>query len=144
MTNFKCDAGHLFHYPAKYIVNQYSQPKGNPNMVAGLSITAPVITSSIEESVCPECKTLKFSEFVEPTATVESVYVYELGTGPQTELNGLLAQGYVIVNRYAKAYHLEKPKAKVEQPDPDCQQALTEAAETTQKIAEATFKETQP
>jgi hypothetical protein len=71
--------------------------------------------ATFERSVCPFCKSPTYKEYVEPQPEAEevgNVYIYELTTGPQTELNKLLADGYKIVNRYAKSYALEKPKAK--------------------------------
>ncbi len=70
------------------------------------------VTNTIEHQVCPFCGSKEFDEFVEqkPIEEVSNVYIYELTNGPQTELDGLLNQGYKIVNRYSKQYHLEKPK----------------------------------
>jgi hypothetical protein len=68
---------------------------------------------SLEWHVCPYCQSLDFTEYMEPPTPqpdVEAVYVYELTTGPQVELDKLLAEGYKIANRYSKQYHLEKPK----------------------------------
>jgi hypothetical protein len=70
---------------------------------------------TIEYKVCPYCASRDIEEVTpEPTVpTVEeigNVYVYDLTSGPQKELDQLLADGYKIVNRYSKQYHLEKPK----------------------------------
>ena len=78
--------------------------------------------------VCPDCGNRNIVEYTEPASEVANVYIYDLGSGPQTELDGLLAQGYVIQNRYSKQYHLEKPKevAKAKGADPDDNQAFME------------------
>lgn len=64
---------------------------------------------------CPYCGSLDLEEYTpepeqKPTEEIESVYIYDLTSGAQTELDKLLADGYKIVNRYSKQYHLEKPK----------------------------------
>lgn len=64
----------------------------------------------IETNVCPFCQSKEYEEVKEADTAVQNVYIYELGTGPQTALDALLADGYVIVNRYSKQYHLEKSK----------------------------------
>lgn len=72
-------------------------------------------TDSIEKHVCPYCLNLNITEapIVEAEKEqIEAVYVYDLKSGMQTELNELLAQGFEIVARYSKQYHLEKPKRK--------------------------------
>ena len=75
-------------------------------------------SSTLETHVCPYCQSIDLTEApletVQPVS-VEAVYVHDLTTGNQEALNKLLAEGYVIVNRYAKQYHLEKPKAPKEQ-----------------------------
>lgn len=70
---------------------------------------------NLEWRVCPYCQSKDIEEYTpEPLPqTVEeiaNVYIYDLTTGAQTALDQLLAQGYRIVNRYSKQYHLEKPK----------------------------------
>ena len=60
--------------------------------------------------------------------TIEAVYIHDLTTGDQTNLTYLLSEGWVIVNRYAKQYHLEKPAVKVQNPDPDDNQVFQEQA----------------
>jgi hypothetical protein len=109
---FQCDSEHKFHYPSK------------------LTIITGEQYDSLESSVCPFCQSKTFTEYVEPVEVeqVENVYVYELGSGPQTVLDGLLAQGYRIVNRYAKAYHLEKPTIQHIQPATESQDKLVNAA----------------
>ena len=102
-----------FTHPAKHIENTSKQiVKGKETTTFDYLPSYPAETTNITETyVCPNCNKINFTEAVEDASAVESVYIYELTSGPQTELNGLLAQGYVIVNRYAKAHHLEKPKA---------------------------------
>jgi hypothetical protein len=117
MQRFLCDKNHKFTYPAKQTsINEDSY-------------------ESLEVSVCPFCQSKTFDEYQEPVANVESVYIYELTSGPQLGLDKLLADGYVIVNRYAKTYSLEKLKvaeAKKEQPDPDDNQVFTETPDQQQ------------
>jgi hypothetical protein len=67
----------------------------------------------LEKYCCPYCKSPDYDE--EPTEPVKqqevsNVYVYDLTGGAQIQLDKLLADGYVIVNRFSKQYHLEKPK----------------------------------
>ena len=109
MTKYQCDKGHTFLFPQ--LVRSGSSEH-----------------NFIEFKVCPVCphNNAIIEETVETTINVESVYIYELTTGPQTALDALLAQGYVITNRYAKAYHLEKPKA-VESPQ-EAEDKFTEDA----------------
>jgi hypothetical protein len=116
MQRFLCDKNHKFTYPAKQnSINEDSY-------------------ESLEVSVCPFCQSKTFDEYQEPVANVESVYIYELTSGPQLGLDKLLADGYVIVNRYAKTYSLEKLKVKpkVVQPDPDDNQVFTETPDQQQ------------
>jgi len=91
--------GKLFLYPAKR------------------ETTTPITEVKLEVHVCPYCGSIDIEEYTpEPLAqTVEeiaNVFIYDLTTGAQTQLDKLLADGYKIVNRYSKQYHLEKPKAK--------------------------------
>ena len=95
---FQCDKGHIFLFPAI----QHN----------GLNGSLDIWT---ETKVCPFCNPInaEISEFIEPAPAqeaVSNVYVYDLTSGAQTELDKLLGQGYKIVNRYSKQYHLEKPK----------------------------------
>lgn len=76
-----------------------------------------VTTAHLETYVCPYCGSRDIEEYTpEPLPqTVEeigNVYIYDLTSGAQTGLDKLLAEGYKIVNRYSKQYHLERPKAK--------------------------------
>jgi hypothetical protein len=69
----------------------------------------------LEIPVCPFCNSIDFQEAPpQPTQQqqVEAVYIYELTTGSQDKLNQLLADGFQIVNRFSKQYHLEKPKTQ--------------------------------
>ena len=68
-----------------------------------------IVNSQLEMHICPYCQSLDFTEYIEPEL-VESVYIYELGTGRQDELHNLLAEGWKIVARYARQYYLEKLK----------------------------------
>jgi hypothetical protein len=108
---FECqnpECNEKFHHAAKQVLNQFTTLKATDDLPAEV-----VLTESVEHYVCPFCKELTFTEFIEPTPAPEevaNVYVYELTSGAQTALDALLAQGYVIVNRYSKQYHLEKPK----------------------------------
>jgi len=101
-----------FHYAAKYTVHQYSKPEVKEQI--GTIITVePIVLSTIEEFLCPFCKSKEFTEYIPPTPTQEeiaNVYIYDLTSGAQTALDALLAQGYRIQQRYAKQYFLEKPK----------------------------------
>jgi hypothetical protein len=104
---FQCDKGHLFHYTAKQ--THFLEPK---ELVDNEDTTIKV-SDSIESSVCPFCFSKFVSEVVEPAPiqeAVSNVYVYDLTSGAQTELDKLLAQGYRIVSCFSKQYHLEKPK----------------------------------
>lgn len=79
---------------------------------------------SLEKHVYPYCQSLTFSEYTEQPeaqAPVEAVYVYDLTTGMQDGLNKLLAEGFEIVNRFSKQYHLEKKLR--EEPKPDLTKA---------------------
>jgi len=127
MTTYQCEKGHLFVHPTK--IRTYLKASDNPKiMVAGNLIVADQ-TDFREETICPECHTLKYKEYVEPQPEIEAVYVHDLVSGDQTALTEMLAKGWVIVARYAKQYHLEKPKVAVaEAPLPK------EAVEAYQKL----------
>lgn len=96
MTNYKCKKGHIFSHLSKLTTRLPTDSLGERDF--------------LETYVCPFCQTKEFEEVKEADPAVQNVYIYELGTGPQTALDALLADGYVIVNRYSKQYHLEKPK----------------------------------
>lgn len=140
MPTYQCMKGHKFIHPAKTTIQ--ALPQEQLDLIKGLIEEAandtdslsPEITQLIglfkvltkvmgegtfEKHVCPECRTHNYSEYVESQSNIESVYVHELSTGKQTELDMLLADGYKIVNRYSKQYHLEKPKAEPVQKDLD-------------------------
>lgn len=120
---------------------------GNPQCKRTFLYTAKLTTmpndqDMLEQQVCPYCNSVDFQEepviiqqIVQPQ--VESVYIYDLSTGKQEALDKLLSEGYMIVNRFSKQYHLEKPKsekkAEVEVPAPEM--AAAEAAYA--KIPEA-------
>ena len=89
--------------------NQTFEYAGEVRQMALTPVNTPEITKTWR--ACPYCFSKRIVEMAkEEKADVESVYIYELGLGHQTVLNDLLSQGYKIVNRYAKQYHLEKPK----------------------------------
>ena len=126
---YQCDKEHIFIHPAKI-----------SDLTTGIVNTDGALTRTItnqkilEYHVCPFCMSLNLKEYVEPTTEVQNVYIYDLTSGAQTKLDELLAEGYVIVNRYAKAYHLEKPK-------PTKESDYIEAAKKTAEISEGTLKE---
>jgi hypothetical protein len=119
MAKYQClkNSKHVFIHPAKTTTPVESEEGGH------LSVGS----SFVETYVCPFCKSLEFTEYIEPEVGVESVSIYEMkNTGIQTELNKLLAEGYIIKERYAGKYFLEKPKL-LKEPD-YIQQAQAEAA----------------
>ena len=141
---FQCSQGHKFHYPSKYIVNQYSRPTTD---------IQPVILSSIETSVCPVCKDDDFTEFVE-VVEVESVKSVEIN-----EADTWIKQGYQPKDYFAKTVTLIKLKSApndakpTEQPDQDSAEAAEDNSpentrewknkiDCTQAIANGTFTET--
>ena len=108
MAKYQCDKGHVFLFPA-------TQHMGSE-------------FTWVESKECPRCQSEAISEFVEPEADIEAVYIHDLTSGDQVILSTLLAEGWKIVNRYAKQYHLEKPKA-VESPQ-EAEDKFTEQART--------------
>ena len=106
MQEFVCDKGHHFTHVAKY--TNYL-PVTSDSQVS-IFLNGKIQNDFIEVYVCPFCKSLNIS--VAPEENIEGVYVYELTTGEQHDLDALLKQGYKIVNRYSKQYHLEKPKVE--------------------------------
>jgi hypothetical protein len=113
---YQCDKGHTFMFP---IISHVGTE-----------------TCWVESHQCPYCKEANFNitEYTEPTQDVSNVYIFDLTSGPQTALDDLLAQGYKIVNRYAKAYHLEKCKPKPAE-------TFQEVAEVTQSLSDCNLKE---
>lgn len=97
---YKCSKGHVFLLPMIVHATQ----EGSDQVW-------------IEYKACPECAfeyNYKIEEFVEPLPVpiqeaISNVYIHDLTSGAQTALDALLAQGYRIVNRFSKQYHLEKP-----------------------------------
>ena len=65
---------------------------------------------TIETYVCPFCFSKEYIEYTEPETTESpiNVLVIDLTSGPQIAIDRALADGYKIVNRYAKQYVLEK------------------------------------
>jgi hypothetical protein len=120
---YVCENNHHFMHPAKQVL---SIDDRRTILMGNLGVQG----DYTETSVCPFCLSKTFTE--EKEADVANVLVVELTTGPQIAIDKALSEGYKVVGRYAKQYILEKPKAKpVEQPDSDCNQAITEAAETS-------------
>ena len=101
-----------FIYPAKL-----SKWEPSKTVNVGDEDTTSQVSDCTELSVCPFCKSpdIIVQEETAKQETVANVYIYELTSGAQTELDGLLARGYRIVNRYSKQYHLEKLKEEIEQ-----------------------------
>lgn len=92
--------------------------------------------SVVETYVCPSCHSNKLTETKPADAdAVEAVYVANLTTGPQIEIDNLIAQGWVITGRFSKQYILEKPKA-ADKPEPQTPHQ-TEAEEAYKKLSEA-------
>ena len=96
MTKYKCDKEHIFSELGKlnWSIND---------------------TQNAEISCCPKCLldskiNLEYEAIPESLGAVSNVFIYDLTSGAQTELDKMLAEGYVIVNRYSKQYHIEKPK----------------------------------
>ena len=99
MTSYICENLHVFVHPAK---------KTERHWVHEQKDIATSMGTEFETRVCPECRAIHYTENPQPEQQTTNVYIYDLTTGPQAELDGLLAQGYRIVARYAKQYHLEK------------------------------------
>jgi len=103
---FVCDQGHQFLHPAKR-TSHLLHWETHKHEFGDTPDTRPV---EVESSVCPECQSIHYTESPEIEPQVQNVYIYDLTSGAQTELDGLLAQGYKITAKYAKQYHLEKLK----------------------------------
>jgi hypothetical protein len=102
-----------FHHPAKQ--THFFEPK---NIEINEDTTIKV-GDCLESDICPFCFSKKYAEYIEPTITEQpvNVLVIDLTTGPQLQVDRALADGYKIVNRYAKSYVLEKSaKPTVTQP----------------------------
>ena len=104
---YTCENKHEFLHPAKKTV--FTPPVFQLNQSTDATLK-PVTSETIEISVCPQCQSIHYTESPELEPQVQNVYIYDLTSGPQTELDGLLAQGYRIVARYSKTYTLEKLK----------------------------------
>jgi hypothetical protein len=126
---FKCDSGHLFHYPAKRLKRMGNMKKIQQALEAGKTAVA----EEVEVSVCPFCLSKTFTEYVEPVTVADALEDMQLVEF--TNVKAMVSQGYVELDRkdhvYAKGLIMlkTKPKIVVEQPDTDCAQAITEAAE---------------
>ena len=106
----QCSAGHKFLYP-RTVTEHTMKPVYSVDSLKGTC--EPLVDwCEVQTKRCPVegCGSLSLSEVVEEPVkeAVSNVYVYELTSGSQTELDKLLASGYKIVNRYSKQYHLEK------------------------------------
>jgi len=110
MTCYQCsECGKVFLHLAKKTVQIGADDK--KQVLISLGATTIVMSiPTLETYVCPFCQSLAYEELREPDREVEAVYVHDLTSGPQTALEGLLAQGYEVVGRYAKQYILEKKK----------------------------------
>lgn len=104
-TTYVCENKHTFLHAAKKIE---SLDDKSASIAVGIG-SALSVGNMVETYVCPECHSIHYSEVVAPQP--EKTYVAKLGTGPQTEIDDLVAQGYNVVSRYSGQYHLEKPKA---------------------------------
>jgi hypothetical protein len=131
MQQFICSkCKEKFHYPAKLGLLTVSIIFQSPNTTTdniyqGNTKTA---TENFEVQVCPFCKSLTFTEYVEPEADITSVLSCDLGA-----VDGFLKQGYIVKELYAKtATLILKVKPKVVQPDPDDNQAITETPDQQQ------------
>ena len=131
-SQYKCDKGHTFIYPAKRITPLFptelianldlllsavpNDPELKPIADTFTQMRKVVSEGSFETMVCPvaDCHSLTFT-LVEEQKPVEAVYVCNLTTGIQGELNTLLKDGWEITGRYAKQYILELK----EKPDGD-------------------------
>jgi hypothetical protein len=94
----------------------------NPECLKQFLHTAKLTTGSnstqfvslLETQVCPFCNSKNYTDYVEiVTEETANVLVIELTTGPQIAIDKALAEGYKVVARYAKQYHLEKAKTEV-------------------------------
>jgi hypothetical protein len=104
-----CESGHVFSHPCKIITG----------------INNDAIVSLVESYNCPipECHNIKFSEYVEVPEELSDVI-----SVPYEGVAVKLAEGYKVVEIYAKTITLKLPKPKSKQPDPDDNQAFIEQA----------------
>jgi hypothetical protein len=84
-TQYECDKGHVFIYPAK--------------IVGPVGISQ---TDTLEVHVCPFCQSLELKEHIEPVE--EKGEITALISVPNNEVNSKLADGYKIMEDkiYAK------------------------------------------
>lgn len=99
MVDYCCNNGHPFQHPAKKTVNTYNHA----------TIGNSVLTESLEFYVCPFCGIKEFG-VEEPEATIEDMYVADLVSGENPEITKRLKDGWVVSGKFAKQWHLEKPK----------------------------------
>ena len=108
VTEYTCDKGHLFIYPAK---KTHTIGDRQSVVIAGLTMLGDIL----ETHVCPYCESLDISEAPKPAeAKVQKVLVIDLISGDNPALNKALADGYEIVGRYAKQYTLELKQKPIE------------------------------
>jgi len=154
---YKCAAcGRTFSHPAKQTIEKpvmqfkYSSNCLEPNNYTTSAL--PVEQQSkitLEVYVCPFCESNNFVVQEEPIVTedVEGVYVADLVSGANPEIDKLLASGWIIKGRFAKQYTLEKPKPKFSMDQDfvaDAAKYAKECREKAQKtvaISEDTFTE---
>jgi hypothetical protein len=96
-TQFECDKGHVFLYPAKIV-------KGlNPNDRTVALGPIAIQGDSIETHVCPFCQSLNIKELLEIQPNIASVK-----SVPLEEVDSWLTKGYVVHELYAKTATLKK------------------------------------
>jgi hypothetical protein len=93
VTQFECDKGHIFIYPAKKTATDSNITLGYAN--------------ELETHVCPFCQSLTLKEHVEPQPEIASVV-----SVPLEEVDAKLAEGYTVKELYAKTATLIKNKIK--------------------------------
>ena len=123
-SNLKClICGQAFLYPATL-----TETKENGDV--------------LESKVCPFCRSIKI-DLQEPEVPIDvvqptNVYVYDLKTGANPELDTLLSQGYQIVGRYAKQYNLEKfPQTETKPEKTDVSNGLFQVDVVAKVVSEA-------
>ena len=115
-SEFVCEKGHRFVYPAKQ--SEATTRTVIPSLEEQNRQETIVKVIAKETHRCPYCDSLDLSVVEDEQPTV-GVYVADLHTGVNTEIDDLLAKGWVITGRYAKQYVLElkeapKPEAKTD------------------------------
>jgi hypothetical protein len=105
-----------FNHPAKVMEHRNKETIKHPDMTKELN---PIEGDFVETefTLCPFCRSVEYTEFVEPIVEEEvtNVLTIEFGNvGAQLAIDRALADGYKIVGRYAKSYTLEKCKEKTQ------------------------------